>query len=88
MDEPQDVAFGAGGQIFVADSGNDRVDVLSSAGIPSPDFGEGELEDPTGVAVDGSTVYVADSGNSSVARFSVTGAPLGSIEPASPFSPA
>jgi hypothetical protein len=39
------------------------------------------------VAVRGSTVYVADSVNNSVARFSVTGAPLGSIELASPFSP-
>lgn len=87
MDEPQDVAFGVGGLVFVADKGNDRVDVLGPTGEFIRQIGEGELEDPTGVAVDGATVYVADSGNNRVARFSVTGAPLGSIELASPFSP-
>lgn len=87
MDDPQDVAFGAGGQVFVADKGNDRVDVFSSAGGFIRQIGEGELLDPTGVAVDGSTVYVADSGENLVARFSVTGAPLGRIELAPPFSP-
>jgi NHL repeat len=87
MSEPQDVAFGAGGKVFVADEGDDRIDVFGPAGEFLSKFGEGEVEDPTGVAVDGATAYVADSGNSRVARFSVTGAPLGSIELASPFSP-
>jgi DNA-binding beta-propeller fold protein YncE len=79
MDEPQDVAFGLGGQVFVADKGNDRVDVLGSSGEFIRQIGEGELEDPTGVAVDGSTVYIADNGHNRVARFSVTGVELTEI---------
>lgn len=87
MDEPQDVAFDATGQIFVADKGNDRVDVLGSSGVFVRQIGEGELVDPTGVAVDGSTVYVVDSANNRIARFGVTGAPLGQIELPPPFAP-
>jgi hypothetical protein len=81
MDEPQDIAFGADGRAFIADKGNDRIDVLSSTGKFLAKFGEGELVDPSGLAVDGPTVYVADSGNDRVAAFSVTGVPLAEIKP-------
>ena len=87
MDEPQDLTFGGSGRAFVADSGNDRVDVFTASGGFLFDFGETELMNPTGLAVDGSTVYVADSGNNRIAVFSTAGTLLTPIEPVPPFLP-
>jgi NHL repeat-containing protein len=81
MDEPWDVAFGGSGRIFVADGGKDRIDVFTAAGEFLSKFGEGELMNPTGLAVDGATVYVADSGKNRVAVFSTVGTPLPPIGP-------
>ncbi len=58
--------------IFVADSGNDRVQIFDAAGGFQGGFGvsgsgEGEFSGPSGIAVtDDLTVYVADSGNNRV----------------------
>ena len=76
-----DVALAGSGRIYVADKGDGRVAVFSGEGEFLFDFGEGELSDPSGVAVDGSTVYVADGGNDRVAVFSSAGTPLAPIEP-------
>jgi hypothetical protein len=81
------VALDAEGRAYVADTGNDRIDVFSATGGLLDEFGEGELSEPSGVAVDGSTVYVADTGNERVAAFAIGGIPLAPIEPPPPFSP-
>ncbi|WP_242342325.1 CARDB domain-containing protein [Anaeromyxobacter terrae] len=76
-DSPTDVALGADGSVYVADTGNDRI-VASRNGVF--DFGatgvaEGQLSRPTGVEVDaGGNVYVVDSGNARVQVFTPSGA--------------
>ena len=84
LDAPQGVAVDAAGDVFVADTGNNRVDeVLASnghmvlfAGDAKPGYaGDGgpavkaELTEPTGVAVDSAgNVYIADAGNNVIRR--------------------
>jgi sugar lactone lactonase YvrE len=77
---PAGVAVDAGGNVYVADAGNDVIRVITpggmvttlagAAGNPGSADGTGigaQFNNPTGVAVDGSgNVYVADSGNSAV----------------------
>ena len=84
LDAPQGVAVDAAGDVFVADTNNNRVDeVLASnghmvlfAGDAKPGYaGDGgpavkaELTEPTGVAVDSAgNVYIADAGNNVIRR--------------------
>jgi C1A family cysteine protease len=70
LDEPHGVAFDADGDVYVADTGNNRVQILSADGTYRATLGTGggsgdyEFDSPHGVAVDsGGNVYVADSGN-------------------------
>ena len=79
---PQGVAVdpsGTGQAVVVADTNNHRVQVFTSAGAYSSQFGSsgagnGQFDSPYGVAVapDGS-VWVADTGNDRVQRFSSGG---------------
>ena len=77
---PFGVAVDGSGDLFVGDTGGDRVDEFSSSGafiqaIGSYGAGAGQLYGPHGVAVDGSgDVLVADSFNRRVAEFSSAGA--------------
>jgi hypothetical protein len=75
------------GKVFVADSGDDRVAVFGSSGEFLFAFGTPTLNDPAGIAVDGSTVYVADRGNEQIAVYDTAGNPLAPIKPAGAFSP-
>jgi hypothetical protein len=73
------VAVNNGGQIFVADTGNHRIQKFSSTGIfvstlGSQGTGDGQFESPSGVAVDsGGNIYVADTGNHRVQKFTSSG---------------
>jgi len=66
------------GDLFVVDSGNDRVEVFApnAAGTAEylAEFGTGELSEPWGIAIDeqgGQTfVYVADAGNDRIVKYS------------------
>ena len=76
---PRGVALGADGKIFIADTGNSRVQILSADGQFLGAFGEngsqaGELDSPESVAVglDG-RIYVADTGNNRVQVFTEEG---------------
>ena len=83
LDAPQAVAVNAAGDVFVADTGNNRVDevlpsgrIVSFAGNGKPGYaGDGgratgaELTEPAGVAADSAgNVYIADAGNNVIRR--------------------
>jgi sugar lactone lactonase YvrE len=83
LDHPQNVAVNAAGDVFVADTYNNRVvkvtprgQVVTVAGDGAPGYsGDGrpaafaELNQPTGVAVDAKgNLYIADSANNVIRR--------------------
>jgi len=76
---PEGLAINPSGDIYVADSAQDRIQELSSTGTFITAFGsygtgEGDLWDPHGVAVDGNgNVWVADTNNCRVDEFSASG---------------
>ncbi len=64
------------GRTYVADRGNNRIDVFDEAGALLFSFGSAQLEAPTSVAVDNDAssashhdVYVADFGHRRIAKF-------------------
>ncbi len=77
--EPFAVAVGAGGDIFVLDRGNDRVEKFNEAGEYLGQFGEegsgdGQLRSPVALAVDGKGhVWVTDGGNGRLEEFDERG---------------
>jgi tripartite motif-containing protein 71 len=72
-------ATDAAGNIYVADSNNDRVQKLDPSGNPlavigSAGSGDGQLKKPRDVAVDpADNIYVADTGNNRVEKFDAAG---------------
>lgn len=81
---PRSVAV-AGGEIYVTDTGNERVQVFSSDGTFLRAFGgygsePGKLLEPVGIAIGPDrNVWVADSGNSRLSVFTREGVPLAQI---------
>lgn len=80
---PRGVAV-ADGEIYVTDTGNERVQVFASDGTFLRAFGgfgsePGKLIEPVGIAVDDSRVYVADSGNGRLSIFERDGTPVTQI---------
>jgi DNA-binding beta-propeller fold protein YncE len=68
----------ASGEVWVGDSGNDRVDEFSEKGEYIGSFGvegsgEGQFKSPDGIAFSGEDAYVVDSGNDRVQEFSMSG---------------
>lgn len=76
---PFDVATDSSGDIYVADSGNDRIVKFDPSGNYSMQFGmsgkyDGQFMDPRGVAVDKSgNIYVADTINNRIEKFDPIG---------------
>ncbi|GEM_PF-231584 len=76
---PADVAVDASGNVYVLDSGNDRVEKFDKAGTFLLAWGtagteDGQFSQPKGLAVDSSgNVYVADTGNNRVQKFTSAG---------------
>ncbi|OHE81629.1 MAG: hypothetical protein A3G75_03185, partial [Verrucomicrobia bacterium RIFCSPLOWO2_12_FULL_64_8] len=79
FNRPNDVAVDAGGNVFVADSGNSLIRKIAPDGLVSTVAGSVGLADmvdgtgaaarfnhPTGIALDGDKLYVADTDNSAV----------------------
>ena len=69
----------SGGNVYVADTGNDRIQEFSAGGTFFRTWGlfgseDGNFKAPKGIAIDGSGhVWVADSGNNRIQEFSATG---------------
>jgi uncharacterized protein YjiK len=88
VDAPEGVAVDAAGNMYIADSGNNRVRKVSTSGTITTVAGNGSygfsgdggpatnasLSYPTGVAVDAAgNLYIADRNNSRVRRVSTSG---------------
>jgi NHL repeat-containing protein len=82
FNDPEDVAIDSGGNIYVADSGNNRVQKFDNDGIYQSQFGSrgsgnGQFAYPVGIAFGtNGTIYVTDVGNNRVQRFDSKGAYL------------
>jgi tripartite motif-containing protein 71 len=79
---PTGLAIDADGNVYVADSGNHRVQKLSTDGHPLAQWGAygaapGEFRAPSAVAVaDDGSLYIADTGNRRVQKLGASGEPL------------
>lgn len=78
MSSPEGIAVGPGPRIYVADTGNDRVQVFRGDGtlertIGSSGVGAGQLYAPRAIALSGDELIVAEAGNSRVQAFSLDG---------------
>jgi len=77
---PVDLATDPAGNVYVADTGNDRVQAYSTSGTFLRQWGisgggSGELDGPAGIALGPQElIYVVDSGNDRVQIFDATGA--------------
>jgi hypothetical protein len=73
------IAVGSGGNVYVSDSGNHRVEVFSSNGrfvrdIGSFGYGNGQFQFPTDLTGDAAgDVYVADDAAETLSKFSASG---------------
>jgi DNA-binding beta-propeller fold protein YncE len=76
FDSPTGIAVDGNGNVFVADSGNGRIQKFSSTGaflttIGSKSSGHEQLSAPSGIAVDpAGNIYVAEAGNHRVQKLS------------------
>ena len=83
--EPRGLAADARGNLYVADTKNNRVQVFDGNGQFVREFGskgpgEGQLNEPCGLAVEPQgEAWVADTWNQRIAHFSAEGKPLGSF---------
>ena len=88
LSPPRGVAVDGAGNVYIADSGNDRIRKVNASGIITTIAGTGEeglggdgglaveaqIHNPFGVAVDGAgNVYIADSGNHRIRKLTPTG---------------
>jgi outer membrane protein assembly factor BamB len=83
ISEPREIDFDQQGNIYVTDGDRGLIQVLDTQGHLLWELGEGQLDDPWGVAVDEEgRVFVADSGNHRLVVF----APAEEIPPPVPTS--
>jgi sugar lactone lactonase YvrE len=75
---PRNVTIGPDGRIYIADSGNHRIQVFDADGSFQTSWGEfgvepGNFNEPWNLAVDESYVYVADTWNYRIQKFTLDG---------------
>lgn len=79
FNKPRGITTDAQGNLYIADSGNARIQKFSPNGdflgvIGKPGNGEGELREPNGVVIDSAgDIYVADAGNNRLVKFKADG---------------
>ncbi len=79
FNNPRGVAVDNQGNVYVADTLNDRLQKFTITGTflakwGTPGTGDGQFNDPEGVAVDkAGNVYVADTGHDRIQKFTITG---------------
>lgn len=79
LKSPGGVTIDSAGNIWLADTGNDRIQKFSSSGeflakFGSTGSGNGQLEEPLGIFADSKGfIWVADTGNNRVQKFSTSG---------------
>jgi uncharacterized protein (TIGR03437 family) len=75
---PSQIAVDSGGNWFISDTSNNRIRMVTPAGVISTFAGTGDpaqLNSPRGIAIDGSNnLYIADSGNNVVREITPAGA--------------
>jgi DNA-binding beta-propeller fold protein YncE len=82
---PREVAINSGGDVYVTDTGNKRVQVFGLDGTFKRMFGgtgsgPGQFNEQVGLSLDNQgNVWVADTWNSRIQKLSPTGDPLASI---------
>jgi sugar lactone lactonase YvrE len=87
FEQPGDVAVGAGGDLWVVDTGNDRVEEFNESGeylsqFGSSGSGSGQLSEPAALAITPEgDIWVADTGNDRVEEFSPSGKYIAQIDP-------
>lgn len=69
---PRGIAVDSSGNVYVADTDNNKVKKISSSGTVTT-LVETGLNGPQGVSVFGSLVYIADTGNDALKRVSTSG---------------
>ena len=83
---PRGIATGQDGRVFVADTGNKRIQIFDDAGTFVSQFGgsglqPGQLDEPVGIATDAQgNIVVADTWNGRVQLFNPQGQPLNNWE--------
>ncbi len=75
---PRNVAVGMDGRLYVADSGNHRIQIFDENGQYLTGWGSfgsvaGQFNEPWGIAVDEEFVYVADTWNHRIQKFTLDG---------------
>src|SRR6266480_4288574 len=79
FDSPTEIAVDGNGNVFVADTGNGRIEKFSSTGaflsiIGSKGSGRGQFAQPNGIAIDrAGDIYVAEAGNHRVQKLAPDG---------------
>jgi streptogramin lyase len=79
FNNPTGISAGPDGEVYVADTGNNLIQVLDEQNPFLRQWSTG-LDQPVGIDVaDDGKVYVADSGDDEIETFQSTGTPLGAI---------
>ncbi|HEY3273776.1 MAG TPA: Ig-like domain-containing protein [Methanocella sp.] len=80
MNYPEGIAVDGNGNIYVSDTGNNRIKKFDPSGNWLATWGVGVLNSPKGLAFDASGIlYVADAGNNRIQKFNAAGTPAGTI---------
>ena len=58
-----DIAFDSNGNVYVADHNNHRIQTFTPDGQYLQNFGTGQLQSPSSIAIHGDIVYVTEAGN-------------------------
>ena len=73
FDAPRDIKFDTAGNMYVAEWGNERVQVLDRSGQFIREFGEGKLKRPSGLHIADKYVYVSDVSGHCIVVYKTSG---------------